>query len=66
MSLFVPDDAVHVELTWVTPDDLDPNDEGVGAGTNLDLHFAHPQAARCDVDGDGTPDPWFDVDWDTF
>jgi hypothetical protein len=58
--------AIQIELTWVTPGDPDPNDEGPDAGTNLDLHFAHPKAARCDIDGDGVDDPWFDTEWDTF
>jgi hypothetical protein len=58
--------GIHIELTWDTPGDLDPYDEGPGAGTDLDLHFAHPKAAQCDVDGDGVKDPWFDKEWDTF
>ncbi len=62
----VPDQAVHVELLWVSPGDPNPDDEGPTAGTDLDLHFAHPSAAQPDLDGDGLTDPWFDRTWDTF
>ena len=61
-----PDQALHVELTWVTPSDLDETDEGEGVGTDLDLHFTHPNATGPDLDKDGSPDPWFDQEWDCF
>lgn len=70
--LVQPDQAIHIELTWVTPGDLDETDEGDGKGTDLDLHFAHANATGPDIDGDGTPDPWFDYNaqagsgWDVF
>lgn len=60
------DCGVHVELLWDTPGDPNPDDTGPAAGTDLDLHFAHPDAAVCDVDGDGQADPWFDLPWDTY
>ena len=62
----IPDEALHVELQWNTPADPDGSDVGVGAGADLDLHFAHPLAAMTDKDCDGTPDPWFSSPWDTF
>ena len=62
----VPDEALHVELLWQSPGDPNPDDEGPMAGTDLDLHFAHPNASQPDLDGDGHPDPWFDPTWDTF
>jgi hypothetical protein len=62
----VPDDAIHAELLWETPADPDPTDEGPVAGTNLDLHLAHPLGVACDADGDGGPDPWFDPHWDCW
>ena len=62
----VPDEAVHVELLWTSPGDSEPLDEGPLVGTDLDLHFAHPNAVQFDLDGDGVKDPWFDPSWDTF
>ena len=61
-----PDGALHVELLWDTPGDPDPTDVGSGAGADLDLHFAHPQALGNDVDEDGVVEPWFDLPWDCF
>jgi len=62
----VPDSILHVELLWTTPGDDDPTDEGPSAGTDLDLHFAHPYAAMDDLDGDGAPDPWFSAPYDCY
>lgn len=62
----IPDEAIHVELVWSTPRDPDETDEGAGAGTDLDLHFAHELAGGPDLDGNGLPDGWFDVPFDTF
>ncbi len=54
------------ELTWRTPDDPDEFDEGLDAGSDLDLHLAHPDAGGPDLDGDGRPDGWFDIPHDVF
>lgn len=62
----IPDQAIHCELTWTTPGDKDPNDEGPDAGADMDLHFAHPFASGPDIDADGQPDPWFDIPYDCF
>ncbi len=63
----LPDQAIHVELTWHTPGDSDESDEGPLKGSDLDLHFAHPYAATAlDLDKDGTPDPWFADQYDCF
>ncbi len=35
----VPDEALHIELLWHTPGDLDESDEGDGLGSDLDLHL---------------------------
>ena len=64
--LVQPDQAIHVELTWVTPGDVDETDTGEGMGSDLDLHFAHQDARGPDLDGDTVPDPWFADTWDTF
>ena len=69
--LVIPDEAIHVELVWTTPGDPLTDDEGEGAGADLDLHFAHPFATgplspNPDIDGDTVGDPWFDTDFDTF
>ncbi len=62
----IPDEAIHIELFWHTPNDPDETDEGPEAGTDVDIHFAHPFAASPDIDGDGQPDPWFDIPYDCF
>jgi len=62
----VPAQAIRVDVTWTSPGDPNPTDEGPDAGTDLDLHFAHPNASQPDLDGDGAPDPWFDPLWDVF
>jgi len=62
----IPDEAIHVELLWSTPQDPDETDSGPDVGSDLDLHFLHPYAAGPDMDGDGTPDGWFDIPFDAF
>ncbi|MBI5610362.1 MAG: hypothetical protein HY902_15905, partial [Deltaproteobacteria bacterium] len=62
----IPDQAIHVELLWKTPGDKDESDSGPGAGSDLDLHFAHQYAAGQDYDKDGKPDPWFAGQYDCF
>lgn len=64
--MVTPDEAIHVELLWHTPGDTDETDTGPDAGSDLDLHFAHPWANQPDVDKDGQPDPWFDNLFDCF
>jgi len=61
------DVAIHVEILWNTPADPDQSDEGPVAGSDVDLHFAHPFATGgYDGDGDGKPDGWFDGQFDCF
>ena len=62
----IPDEAVHIELLWHTPEDPDETDTGPEAGADMDLHFLHPWAAGPDLDGDGKPDGWFDIPFDCF
>jgi hypothetical protein len=62
----IPDEAIHVELLWHTPNDPDESDTGPDAGSDLDLHFLHPWAAGPDLDGDGQPDGYFDMPFDCF
>lgn len=74
--LVQPDEAIHVELTWIsstlqaspTLPSLENEDpiETVVKGADLDLHFAHENAIGPDIDGDGELDPWFDTTWDVF
>jgi len=72
----IPDQSLHVELTWDTPQDQTKAD---GSGSDMDLHFAHPNAialAACkdgqtvgcgeDLNKDGVTDPWFDQPFDCF
>lgn len=62
-----PDEAIHIELVWDTPNDPDQTDEGPRAGADLDMHFAHPFAiTQYDGDGDDEGDPWFDFKYDVF
>jgi hypothetical protein len=58
--------GLHLLLTWHTPGDPDETDTGPEAGSDLDLHFLHPNAAGKDRDGDGQPDGWFDGPYDAF
>lgn len=56
--LVVPDDKLHIELTWVTPTDKIKTDK---IGTDMDLHLANANAYKAklpDLDGNGEPDPW--------
>jgi hypothetical protein len=39
----LPDEDIHVELTWTTPGD--PNETDT-EGTDVDLHFRHPNGQR--------------------
>ncbi len=71
----VPDNKIHIELTWTQAGDKDPKDD---KGSDLDLHLAHPLAPQVlnsfplpntpqkDHDGDGAPDPWFSQCLDCF
>ena len=61
-----PNEAIHVELLWHTPEDPNESDTGPEAGSDMDLHFKHPWAAGPDLDGDGEPDGWFDIPFDAF
>ena len=57
----------RVELVWNTPGYPDQSDAGPEAGSDVDLHVAHPLAdVGQDHDGDGSPDPWFDQPYDVF
>lgn len=60
------DERFQIELSWQTPGDPDPTDQGPGSAADLDLHFVHPWASGPDLDGDGEPDGWFDILFDCF
>lgn len=62
----IPDEPIHIELFWHTPDDPDETDTGAEAGSDLDLHFVHPWAEGPDLDEDGEADRWFDNLFDCF
>lgn len=63
----VPDNKLHVELTWETAGDKDKTD---AKGADLDLHIAHPKAmtiaGQKDLDGNGDPDWWWAQCYDNF
>jgi hypothetical protein len=48
----LPDEDIHVELTWTTPGD--PNETDT-EGTDVDLHFRHPNGQR-----------WNQSPWDCY
>ncbi len=62
----LPDQALHVELTWNTPGDADQTDEGPYAGSDMDLHVANDFASMPDFDKDSKPDPWFSDAYDCY
>jgi hypothetical protein len=39
----VPNEALHIQLTWDTPGDADQTDD---QGTDVDLHLRHPESTR--------------------
>ncbi|QDG50648.1 hypothetical protein FIV42_07855 [Persicimonas caeni] len=47
----IPNEDVHIELTWDTPADADQTD---GSGTDFDLHYLHPNGQ------------WNNYPWDIF
>ena len=57
---FTDSAAIVVELTWQTPGDPDESDTGPEAGSDLDLHFAHPNALQ------SQELPWMNQPWDCF
>ncbi|MCO4763154.1 MAG: hypothetical protein KC502_16675 [Myxococcales bacterium] len=63
----LPDNKLHVELTWETKGDPKKGDD---KGPDLDLHLTHPKAkegkGQPDLDGNGEPDPWYAKCYDTF
>ena len=50
-----PDEDIHIQLVWQTPGDPNELDTGGGTGSDLDLHFMHPN-------GDWDTSPW-DCHW---
>ena len=50
-----PDTSLEIEIQWFAPGDPDPNDQGPGAGPDVDLHLLHPWA-----------DSWFEDPFDCF
>ena len=62
----VPNDALHVQLLWHTPADMDEGDSGPDSGADLDLHVTSHLAGSSDLDCDGLPDPWFAPGVDCF
>lgn len=52
--------AIVIELNWSTPEDEDQSDTGPEAGTDLDLHLAHPSA----MTDEGIA--WMESPWDCF
>lgn len=48
----IPEQAIHLQLTWHAPDDPDPTDH---SGPDLDLHLLHPRA-----------NAWFTAPWDCY
>jgi hypothetical protein len=55
-----PTAPIHLELWW-DDNTADPTAE---IGADLDLHVMHPDAVGIDVNGNGSPDRWFDPLYD--
>ncbi len=73
--IVVPDDMLHVELTWDTPGDPTKTDTGLLPGTttpvgsDMDLHLAHPDALKVTKPAqyqNGKEDPFFVKCYDCF
>ena len=59
-------EAIHVELLWTTPGDVDETDTGFTAfgesvGSDVDLHFLHANAVSA-----WNPAGWFDSRYDCY
>ena len=59
-------EAIHVELVWTTPGDVNQTDTGFTAfgesvGSDVDLHFLHPSAISA-----WSPTGWFDTRYDCY
>lgn len=50
-----PDEHIHIQIVWQTPGDPNEMDTGGGTGSDIDLHFMHPN-------GDWDTSPW-DCHW---
>ena len=61
-----PRGALHIELLWETPGDRTHGDDTWETGSDVDLHIVHPLAEGIDIDGDATPDGYFDEVFDCF
>jgi hypothetical protein len=53
-AIVTPNEHIHIQLVWETPGDPDRTDTGSGRGSDVDLHFMHPN---------GT---WNSPPWDCF
>ena len=60
----VPDQNLHVELSWETPGAATATADDPCQQGHPRLHFAHEKASEPDQDCDGEPDPWFDPKYD--
>jgi hypothetical protein len=59
----IPTSAVHLELVW--NDNTENPSAPIGADLDLHvLHMTHPDATGLSVDGDTSPDVWFDPTYD--
>ena len=61
-------EAIHVELVWNTPGDVDQTDTGFNGfgesvGSDVDLHFVHPSAVDPWLSPDGYFNSRFDCYW---
>lgn len=56
----IPEEAIHVQLVWDSPNDPDETDD---SGTDLDLHFLNPDPPRGSGDWDWSQAP-YDIYYD--
>jgi hypothetical protein len=51
LVIVTPDEHIHVQTVWTTDGDPNENDTGAGRGSDIDLHFIHPN-------GEWNREPW--------
>lgn len=55
-----PTEAIHIQLVWETAEDLNRTDTGAGRGSDVDLHFLHPDGEWDNQDGNHGDCHWKD------
>lgn len=59
-AIAVPNEAIHIQLVWETAGDRNRTDTGAGRGSDVDLHFLHPNGTWDNRDGQHGDCHWKD------